>query len=356
MRQGASIEASSAVSGTHAGRGYAFSSWPMSNGEVPADRLSDLPSGKEPDVADLGLPVTLGLSQGREEFLMLGLGGEVVDLVGIGLEVVQLLGGFRFPEGVLSGGEPSLVMEPLPDPGRGGLEHVVEVLAVDFVRHVVANIDVTTVGQAADQVVAFVHPVAKPVDVGLCGRLVLAQERMPLHPGRGLDPGQAQDRRRQVDEADQAIRLASGLVFGGRNALNFSGMYTTSGTCRPELNGQQLASWHPRAVVAVVEDDRLFGESRGVEFLESLTGVGVGRADLVVVLGSILADLGRIWVIGGDADLGRVVDRRVRPGPDLTFMTLGRVENREEGLVFWRFFQWARADEASQVAPGSLRL
>ena len=80
---------------------------------------------------------------------------------GSALEVVQLLGRLRLPEGVLGRRQLPLVVEPLPDLRGRRLEHVVDVLAVDEVRHVVADVDVAAVGRGADEVVALVHPAAE---------------------------------------------------------------------------------------------------------------------------------------------------------------------------------------------------
>ena len=70
-----------------------------------------------------------------------------------------------------------LVVEPLPDARRRRLEHVGDVLAVDQVRHVIAEVDVAGRRYAADQVVALVHPAAEAVDERLRRRLVLARGR-----------------------------------------------------------------------------------------------------------------------------------------------------------------------------------
>ena len=62
-------------------------------------------------------------------------------------------------------------------------------LAVDFVRHVVADVNVTLVANSADHVVTLIHAAAKAVDVRLRGCGVFAHEGKTLHVRGGLDAG-----------------------------------------------------------------------------------------------------------------------------------------------------------------------
>ena len=70
--------------------------------------------------------------------------GQVLDLVRIGSGRTAPRG-LRLPEARLGRRQLALVEQPLPDPRRRRLEHVVEVLAVRQVRHVVADVDVAAV-------------------------------------------------------------------------------------------------------------------------------------------------------------------------------------------------------------------
>ncbi len=122
---------------------------------------------------------------------MLGLPGQVVDVVRIGLHVIQLLGRLRLPEPPLG-----LVQLPgpirfLPGPHRRGLPQVGDVLGVDLVGHIVADVAVLLVAHRAHQVEPLVHPPPEGVGVLPRGRLLLPYEGLALHMARHRHPRQA---------------------------------------------------------------------------------------------------------------------------------------------------------------------
>ena len=82
----------------------------------------------------------------------------------------------------------------MPLLGGGCLEHVGDILPVNFVRHVVADIDVALITHHTHHVIALVHAAAKAVDVGLLRRGVFAHEGITLHMLRRLDPRNTQKR------------------------------------------------------------------------------------------------------------------------------------------------------------------
>ena len=65
-------------------------------------------------------------------------------------------------------------------------------------------------------------------------------------------------------------------------------------------------------MVAVVKDDRIVGQPRLFKLLEPMADFDIHLGYFVVVLGPIVADFGRVGVVGRDVSLGRVVYKRVR--------------------------------------------
>ena len=63
--------------------------------------------------------------------------------------------------------------------GRG-LEHVRDILPVNFVRHVVANVDVALITHHAHHVIALIHAPTESVDVRLLWRSIFSHERITL--------------------------------------------------------------------------------------------------------------------------------------------------------------------------------
>ena len=148
--------------------------------------------GEEADVADLGEMLALGGAEFFEDGLVLGGGGEVDDFVAVGLEIVEFLGVFGgAPEEGLGGGGFAGEEEVIPDACGGGFELVGDALGLGDVGVVVAEVDVAAVGDAADEVHAFVHAAAHAEDEGLGCGLEGAGEGVALHPVGGLDADKA---------------------------------------------------------------------------------------------------------------------------------------------------------------------
>ncbi len=101
-----------------------------------------------------------------------------------------------------------------------------------------------------------------------------------------------------------------------------------AGVARPAF-----AARHAAAVVAVVEDDGVAGEARLFDFLQAPARVGIGLADLVVILRPVLAHLRRVRMIGGDANVPGLGDLPVRTRADLALVALGGIEDGEERLA-----------------------
>ena len=140
--------------------------------------------------------------------------GEVVYLIRIGLQIIQFLGRFGFPKTPLGGVEFAGVIQVMPGACGGRGEHVANVLAVNFMRHVIADVDVALVAHHTHHVVPFIHTTAEAVVERLLGRGVFAHEGIALHVlGRFL-AGEAQERGGKINESHEPIALAAGFVIG----------------------------------------------------------------------------------------------------------------------------------------------
>ena len=244
------------------------------------------------------------------------------------------------PEDALASVECALVVEFFPDGGRGGFELGVDVLALREVREVVAQVNVASIGDAAHEIVALIHAAAEAVDVGLGRGDEFTQEGVALHPLRRLDAGEAAHRRRKIDEAHRASGRAAGDIISGAEVFEFFRDVHEEGHVETGVRGPTFAAGHAGPVIGPVENDRVIGEPVGGELGEDGAGVGIGGGDAVVVERPVAADFGRVRVIGGDANLGGIVDGFALGAEfdDLALVALGGVEDGEErfagGAVF----------------------
>lgn len=117
--------------------------------------------GDEAVVANAEEVLLVGVAHSLEDRLVVGAVGEIVDLIGVGLEVVEFLLGLVLPEELLGADELALGVKAKPGLDRGLLEHVGDMLALDEVGVVVADVAVTFIAGGADEVVAFVHAVSE---------------------------------------------------------------------------------------------------------------------------------------------------------------------------------------------------
>ena len=146
--------------------------------------------------------------------MFLGPGLKVVYLIGIGLQIIQFLGRFGFPKTSLDGVEFAGVIQVMPGARGGRGEHVVDVLAVYFMRHVIADVDVAFVAYHADHVVLFIHATAEAVVERLLRRGVFTHEGMALHVLGWFLTGEAQKRGSKINEAHESVAFAAGFVIG----------------------------------------------------------------------------------------------------------------------------------------------
>ena len=283
---------------------------------------TEIADGQELAAQPRGQPFSLDLMIGRRR--------EVVHQVRVVLQVVELLARLLPPEPRLRLVQLPLLEQAQPDLGGWRLHLVGESLTVGPVDQEVPGVEVPLVADAPYQVVALVHAVGEAEDHLVRLRFVGAQEGPSLKVRGRLDPGQAQHRRREVDEADQAVRVAARFVVRGRQVPVLPGDRDDERHVQAGLERGALAPRQAGSVVAPVEDDRVVGQSRRLDLDQALSDERVHLGQLVVVLRPVLADLGRVRVVGRHADAGRVVDLRVRPAPDLALVGHGEVEDGEE--------------------------
>ena len=155
-----------------------------------------------------------------------------------------------------------------------------------------------------------------------------------IHLARG-DSGEAEQRRREIHEADEALRNAARLIIRRAQFLPFFRNVNHQRHLQAAVIRPTLAARHPGAVVGIIENDGVFGEAGGIEFFEARSGIGVRLADGIVILRPIAAHFGRIGMVGGHAHFGRIVNGLVRANAQLAFVAFRGIENREKRLV-WR--------------------
>ena len=68
-----------------------------------------------------------------------------------------------------------------------------------------------------------------------------------------------------------------------------------------------FVSWHAGAVVGVEEDDRVFRQSVFVQLPQDFADLLVHRGDTVIEACHGFPDHGRVWIIGRQGGLGRIV-------------------------------------------------
>ena len=83
--------------------------------------------------------------------------GEVVHFIRVFLQVIEFLGRLGFPKVALVIVELAFVEEAFPYLRSSGDEHVSDMLSVEFVGHIVANVDIAFADHAAHHVVTLVH-------------------------------------------------------------------------------------------------------------------------------------------------------------------------------------------------------
>jgi hypothetical protein len=96
-----------------------------------------------------------------------------------------------------------------------------------------------------------------------------------------------------------------------------------------------FAPRHARTVIAVVEDDRVVGETVRLQFAQNATDLRIHHREPVVILRPVPPHLGQVRMIRRHAHPGGIMDavRRVNGVPELAFVADGEVEHRKERLA-----------------------
>ena len=296
--------------------------------------LMHLAFRQQAGITDLEREVLLSRTHLGEGFGVFRLGREVVDFIGIALQVVEFFGGLGFlPEDGLLRRELAFIEKLLPNSRAGCFKLVADVLRLREMRHVVPQVRIVAVGDAAHAVIALIHATTEAIDEGLRRCLIQPGESVALHPLRRLNADDAEQGGREIDEAHEAVRLHAGTVFLGREVFPVGWeindhRHLQAGVARPALVAR-----HAAAVIGIVENDGVSRETGCFEFLEALPSRSIGQRNLIIILRPILPHFRRVGVIRWHADLGGIVNGGVRALAELAFVTAGLVEDGEEGLT-----------------------
>ena len=217
------------------------------------------------------------------------------------------------------------------------LVHVIDVLGVGDLGHVVAEVLVALAAHGPDQVVGLVHAIAGGIDVVPRRSLPLAQKRPSLHVRRHCNAGQRQHRRAEIDEAHEIVDRRPRLEHA-RPSNHQRHMDTR--VIDPAFGAGQSPS-----MIAPKEDDRVVRQAILFKLAEDAGHLHVHGGDVVVVRCPVLANNGRVGVVGRQlgcfrivAHLGRDTIAAAFPAPfghaDRAFVRNGEVEDGEERLIF----------------------
>ena len=264
---------------------------------------------------------------------MFGCGHEVMHFVAIGLEVVKFLGRLGIPERVLRRVELARIVEGLPDPCGGRLEHVSDVLAVNLVRHIVANVDEASVACASDQVDPLVHPAPETENERLRRSLKRPRKACPCIQSGGLMAARLRTVGAKSTKLTRRSDFAPGVIVGRSKVLELLRNVDDQRHLQSRVTRPALAARHARSVVGEVEDDRVVGEAGSRQLFQVFARVGIGRGHPIIVLGPVPASLGSVGMVRRDPDPGRIMNRPVRANANLALVAPRRVKHREKRLT-----------------------
>jgi hypothetical protein len=264
----------------------------------------------------------------------IGSGDEVAEFVGIAGETVEFFGGFRLPvsglDVVAAAGRE--FCEPRAH-ARLDLERIRVMLTPRAVRRVVAHVAILAVAHGADDIGALIHATSVKKNVFAGRRFLFAEERAALVVRRNRHAAEAENGGGKIDKGDGVLDPLAGLR--GREVRPFGGDAHDEGHARPRIVDIAFPPRQRAAVVAVVKDDRVLGEAGLGEFGESGADLGVHHGHLIVVVGPIASDFGRVGMIGRQLDFFRRNPERglAGLGRDLAFVAGGEIEDGEKRLT-----------------------
>ena len=177
--------------------------------------------GKESDIDDFLQMTQVSLAHLFQNLCMiLGL-GQVVDLIRILFEIIELFGWLGFPKMALGLFELPFIKESLPNLGGGGNEHVAHMLAVEFVGHVIPDIDIALSNYRPDHIVSFVHASTKPIAVFLFWSLMFTKESVALEVSGWLLSGDAEQGGGKVHKSNPSVAASSDFEIRGGQMFPF---------------------------------------------------------------------------------------------------------------------------------------
>ena len=249
-------------------------------------------------------------------------------------QAIKLLGGFRLPVGGLD--FVAAAGQKLRVPGTHAgqdLERIGIVLTPGAMRRVIPYVAEPAVTDRADRVVPLVHAAAEQEHVLARRGLLFAEERAAFVMAGNRYAAQAEHRGGQVHKADQVVYPRARL--GRCEVRPLLGEPDDQRHARPGIMEIALAARQRAAVVAVGEHDGVVGESLVLQFRQQLADLLIQQRQLVVVVGPVAADVGRVGMVGRQGDLFRrhAEGSLARLGRDLAFVAGGEVEYGEERLA-----------------------
>jgi len=170
----------------------------------------------------------------------------------------------------------------------------------------VADIFVAAVGESATESGDFVKAIGVKVGVVLCGGIgsIFAKDGAALHVGVCGTSGEGEKGRSKVDEGDDFVSF---LTKGGRGEVGpFFGDVDDHGDADAGVIEISFATRGGTAVIAVIEDDGVFGEAITFELVEDFSDSGVGGGDDVVVGGDVTATFREVGEVCGEGEGGRI--------------------------------------------------
>ena len=126
-------------------------------------------------------------------------------------------------------------------------------------RHVVADVAIASVRDRPNEIVTLVHPVAHAKGIDFRIGDIAPQKRRARHFVRLFLAHQGKQRRHEIDEGYRRGDLAAGRHRGQvspflRHAHNHRDAV-------PLLVTVALRSWEAAAIIGIIEDDRVVGET-----------------------------------------------------------------------------------------------
>ena len=161
---------------------------------------------------------------------------------------------------------------------------------------VVADVAVTLIADAADDIVSFIHAIAGSIDI-IAGRgEVLSEESASLCDRRSWEARKVECCISKVEGANQLTIDSSWFPLA--RISKFLGDSYNKGNASPRVVKPALSAGKANAVIGPVNDDSVFVESGLLKSGDMRTHPRVHGGDEFIVAFPVFANPGSIWVIG----------------------------------------------------------